>query len=533
MLPWTESLKPTPITGPTYADDHENLPEGCEIDGTRVRRPLEDEVDWVIIGSGAAGATAAVTLAEAGQSVAIIEEGPWIRTREFQKDLYPAMKQLWRGMATHVTRGRALIPVMQGRCVGGSTTINSAIAWRAPSEVFHDWATRWELAPEITEAALDAEFSWLERELMVRSIADRVLGENSATFALGAQRMGFESHIIQRYDAGCEGSASCGHGCRTAKKQAMNVTFVPRTLHAGGKIYHSSTVQNIETRGQRAVAVIAKMPGAPGSSGPHVLRVRARKGVLVAASTVQSPNILRRSGLRSKHLGEHFQGHPGVSVAARFDRDVKMDYGATQGYNSLHFLKDKSIKLESLMLPPELAVARLPGLGPELMERFADYSKIAVSAVVIKSEAEGSVREGTGQDVVRYDLTRTDMERCRMALKATTEMLFAAGAVEVYPGAHGMPTILRSPDDAKLWSDGPIDPRAYTMIVSHMFGATRMSKDPKAGVVDASFKTHECEGLYVVDSGVFPTNLGVNPQHTIMAMARLCAKRLLQSTTAK
>jgi choline dehydrogenase-like flavoprotein len=527
MLPWSQSIKPAPIppNAPSFADDRHTLPEGSEIDGLVARRPIEDEVDWVIIGSGAAGAAAAVTLAEAGQSVAIIEEGPWIRTREFQKDLYPAMKQLWRGMATHVTRGRALIPVMQGRCVGGSTTINSAIAWRTPSDVLADWGSRWDLAPEITEKALDPEFAWLERELLVRPVADHALGENSATFALGAQRMGFESHVIQRYDAGCEGSASCGHGCRSAKKQAMNITFVPRTLHAGGKIYHSSTVERIESRGQRAVAVIAQMRGI---NGPHTLRVRARKGILVAASTVQSPNILRRSGIRSRHLGEHFQGHPGVSVAARFERDVKMDYGSTQGYNSLHFLKEKGIKLESLMLPPELAVARLPGLGPELMERFADYSKIAVSAVVIKSEAEGSVREGIGQDSVRYDLTRRDMERCREALRATTELLFAAGAVEVYPGVHGMPTILKSADEAQKWDTAPLDTRAYTMIVSHMFGATRMSKNPNAGVVDATFKTHECDGLYVVDSGVFPTNLGINPQHTIMAMARLCANRLLQ-----
>jgi choline dehydrogenase-like flavoprotein len=38
--------------------------------------------------------------------------------------------------------------------------------------------------------------------------------------------------------------------------------------------------------------------------------------------------------------------------------------------------------------------------------------------------------------------------------------------------------------------------------------------------------THEAEALYVVDSSVFPTNLGVNPQHTIMAMSRLAATRI-------
>jgi choline dehydrogenase-like flavoprotein len=523
-LPWTQSWENKGRDDERqYPDDVASLPAGCEVDARTVRRPIDDEVDFVVVGSGAAGATAAHTLATAGYSVAIIEEGPWVRTREFQRDFYPAMKQLWRAMGTHVAGGRSLIPYMQGRCVGGTTVINSAIAWRAPSAVFEDWATRWGLGPEITERALDEHFTWLERELSVRSVDDKALGGNSAVFALGAAKLGIESHVIQRYDAGCDGSASCSNGCRTAKKQGMNITLIPRALRAGAKIYHSAQVRIVEVRGGRAVAVLAEMNG-PG--GPHTLRVRARKGVIMAASTVQSPNILRRSGLRNTHIGQHFQAHPGVSVAARFKFDVRMDYGATQGFNSLELLKTHGIKLESLMLPPELAIARLPGLGPELMDRFADYSRIAISAVVIKSEAEGVVSERFGAENVRFSLTQKDMRNTLEGLELTTKILFEAGAEEVYPGAHGMPSILRSPDDAKKWREGPTDTRAYNMVMTHLFGATRMAKDRRAGVVDTRFQTHECEGLYVVDSGVFPTNLGVNPQHTIMAMARLAASRL-------
>jgi choline dehydrogenase-like flavoprotein len=204
-----------------------------------------------------------------------------------------------------------------------------------------------------------------------------------------------------------------------------------------------------------------------------------------------------------------------------------MDYGATQGFNSLELLKKSGIKLESLMLPPELAIARLPGLGPTLMDRFADFARLAISAVVIKSEAEGTVTERLGQEAVRFSLSRQDMEHALEGLELTTRILFEAGAEEVYPGVHGMPAVLRSADDAKLWRErGPTDTRCYNMVMTHLFGATRMAKDPRAGVVGADFQTHECEGLYVVDSGVFPTNLGVNPQHTIMAMARLAASRL-------
>ena len=46
-------------------------------------------------------------------------------------------------------------------------------------------------------------------------------------------------------------------------------------------------------------------------------------------------------------------------------------------------------------------------------------------------------------------------------------------------------------------------------------------------------KDHEVAGLYVVDSSVFPTNLGVNPQHSIMAMSRLAATRIVAGGRAR
>ena len=107
--------------------------------------------------------------------------------------------------------------------------------------------------------------------------------------------------------------------------------------------------------------------------------------------------------------------------------------------------------------------------------------------------------------------------------------MFAAGAREVYPGVHGMPSVLKSADDLKAYDSGSDDARAYNMIASHMFGAARMGPDPRTSVVGTDFQTHEVQGLYVVDSSVFPTNLGVNPQHTIMAMARLASTRVAEN----
>ena len=178
-------------------------------------------------------------------------------------------------------------------------------------------------------------------------------------------------------------------------------------------------------------------------------------------------------------------------------------------------------------MPPELAAARIPGVGQELVERLAQYRKVAAWAVQIRAEAEGTVKPGWGgNDLVKMTLTENDVSNVRFGSALLAEMFFNAGAREVWPGIYGVPTILKSIDDVKLIREASLDPRAYALIASHLFGAARMGPEKRSSVVGLDFSTHAAKNLYVVDSSIFPTNLGVNPQHTIMAIARLAAVRI-------
>jgi len=519
-------VSPVPVqTDEIFPDDPRVLPEGSEIDGSKATKPLDEIADFVVIGSGAAGAAAAIVLARAGYSVAIVEEGRWVRTKEFGQDLHPAFVNMFREQGTSVVSGRAIFPLVQGSCVGGSTTVNSAIAWRVSEDILDDWSSRFGLGTDVCATKLDPHYDNIERDLTVRPVDDASLGEANAWFGVAAKQLGFEAHKIQRYDGGCRGSAGCLTGCRHGRKLGMNLTYIPKSLHLGARIFTHSRVSYVEIRGERAVAVHAVMKT---PRGGVQLRIRAKRGVFVAASTVQTPDLLRRSGVRSKALGRHFQAHPGVSAAGFFDREVSMDFGAAQGFNSTAFVKSERFKLETITLPPELVVARLPGFGFDLLERVEKYRHMVTWAAVIRAEAEGTVGGFFGGDHVNYTLTRADMERARKALKIITEMMFSVGAREVYPGVHGMPSVLSSVDQAKLWDNAPVDPRCYTMMASHMFGAARMGPDSSRAVVNTNFGVHGTQGLYVVDSSVFPTNIGVNPQHTIMAMSQLAASNVAQ-----
>jgi choline dehydrogenase-like flavoprotein len=513
----------------------EDLPEGAVVDGELLARDVDEEFDYVVVGSGAAGAVAAHTLAKGGFAVAIVEEGPWVKTREFNETVYDAFKRMFRDAGTQVLEGHAFMPLIQGRCVGGSTVMNSAIAWRTPEDVLDEWRGRFGLGDTISAAALEPHFDALERDLNVHAVEDDALGENSRKFLEQGEKAGLRPSRMRRYERGCKGSGRCVTGCPNAAKQGMNVSYVPWALALGARVFASCRVDAVEIRGGRAVGVRATTTSSePGLATRRAVRLRARRGVFVAASTVQTPNVLRRSGIRSRDLGKHFQVHPGVGMGGVFDQPVSMHVGATQGAESIQLRRTDRLKFESIAMQPELAAVRIPGVGSELMRRFDDFANLAVWAVLVRSEAEGTVSPGWGgHDRVKFSMTASDMEHIRKGTSTIARMMFEAGAREVWPGVFGLPHVLRSMDEVRLLEQGPVDARAYSFIATHLFGAARMGSDPRASVVGLDFQTHEARGLYVVDSSVFPTNLGVNPQHSIMAVSRLAATRAAEAAVVR
>jgi choline dehydrogenase-like flavoprotein len=354
------------------------------------------------------------------------------------------------------------------------------------------------------------------------------MGENNRRFLEVAERLGIEAQPMKRYERHCSGSGNCLTGCPQGAKQSMNVTYVPRALTRGAKIFSSARVRRVTFDGDRARTVEAEAIGEDGAR--RRLRLRARKAVIVAASTVQTPNVLRRSGVRAKHLGKHFQVHPGLAVLGVFDDPIDMAFGATQGAESIQFRKEGRFKIETISMPPDLLAARIPGVGMELARGMMSYRHIGLWCVQIRAEAEGTVgRSIFGRDRVAYSLTKRDVETARRAAGVLSRLFFEAGAHAVWPGIFGLPSTIHRIDEVNAIDNGPLDARAYSFIATHLFGAARMGPDPAASVVDLDFSVHGTKGLYVVDSSVFPTNLGVNPQHTIMALSSYAASRIAEA----
>lgn len=495
--------------------------------GEKERQPVDDAFDYVIIGSGAAGAAAARVLADTGASLAVVEEGPAVDTKEFGDTVFPAFHRMFRNMGGTIARGRAFIPVVQGSCLGGSTVINSAIIWRIPDDVWEPWDKVFGLGEALPLAQLHRNWDLIERELNVKAIDRGVWGKHNLHMDTARQRLGISAHVIRRGDTGCRGSARCLTGCPHGAKQSMLVSYLPYASARGAVLYTSARVERVELRGERAVAVHGWFHVPPHKKRIAPFILRARKGVLLAASAIQTPGILRKSGVRSPHVGRHFQAHPGTPLMGLWPEPVNMWFGATQGYDADEHRQSGRFKIETISLPPEIAFARMPGVGRRWLETMAETQYGAIWAVQLRSYAEGFVGDdgflGTN---VHFDLTPQDMVNVRKGLRFTAEMMFAAGAREIVLGIHGLPERLTDPAQVKLLEEGPDNPNAYSWIMSHLFGTARMSLHPKDGVVGPNFAVHGTENFFVVDSSVFPTNLGVNPQHAIMGVAMLAAQRI-------
>ena len=472
-----------------------------------------DVADFVVVGSGAGGAPAALVLAEAGHDVIVLEEGPRVRPEDRGLATSEAFGRLFRDKGTQVAMGRSVIPILQGRCVGGTTVVNGAIVWRLPEDAYERTFGSIGARDAVPLRALEAKFDRIEKDLSVAPPSDALLGGNGRLMRRAADVMGYRGHAIRRNVVDCQGSAHCLEACPTQRKQSMEVTYLPAAERLGARVVGGREVRTIEVRGDRAVAVRGR------DAEGHAFVVEARRGVVLAASAIQSPCILRRSGLGGRdHVGAHFRVHPGTAVMGIYPDDVRIWEGATQSYEVDEFRTD-GFKLETVSLPLELAGVRLAGIGESFTRAIADYPKMAVWGVQVRAEAEGRVAPSGGHAKIAFTPSERDMLVFKRGVKLLAEMHFAAGAKRVYPGVHGGPYELFSCDEVDALDDLPIDPRAYGMIASHLFGTCRMARDAADGVVGLDFGVHGVTGLWVVDASVFPTNLGVNPQHTIMAMA--------------
>ena len=513
------------------------------IDGAKLTAPQTMEADVAIIGSGAGGGVAAEILALAGFKVLLLEEGA-LRTSDSFRDMDEgrAMRELYQEGAARATSDGA-IAVLQGRSVGGSTTVNWTSSFRTPEPTLKFWAAE----REVIGHGVEDMKPWFE---MMEKRLDVTLWEaqnaNNSVLMRGCQKLGWEAHAIPRNVRGCWNSGYCGLGCPVNAKQSMLVSTIPEALKNGATLVHRLRVRQLQHADGKITGAVGEALRADGRtpSGTPVT-IKARH-FIAAGGAINTPALLLRSLLPDPHklLGQRTLIHPVVLSLAQMPERIDPFFGAPQSTASDHFQwKDGATgpmgyKLE---VPPIF-----PGLGAGVLNVFGDDLKREMAALAhtnavlallrdgfVEQSQGGSVRlADDGSPMLDYELSDYVWDGVKRAYLSMAELQFAAGAKQVR-AAHLDARYVGSWNEAKkAIAELPLRKFRASLFTAHLMGGCAMSENPKRGVVNSRGQHHQVENLSVMDGSVFPTSIGANPQLSIYGLTAQNATALAKELRA-
>jgi choline dehydrogenase-like flavoprotein len=509
-------------------------------------RELILDTDVVLIGSGAGGAVVAAELAEAGQRVLVLEEGPHLLPQDLGR-MRPTqtVRRGWReaGMTFAFPVGDSpMINVMMGRCIGGSSVMTGGVCFRTPDEVLHEWADDHGLT-DLTPARMAPYFEDVEQRSHVEVVPEHMRSRATTLFAEGAERLGYALSPNQRNTRGCDGCSRCNFGCPHQAKLSVDLTYLPRAQAAGARVLADCLVERVLLRGEQAVGVSGRVLG----GARRRFTVHARR-IILACGALHTPRLLLDSGLGDglPAVGRNLTLHPSFRVMARFDEPVHGWRGALQSAHSHAFSRDR-ITLMSVFIPAGVLAATMPGIGPDYVRRAQTIPHLAVFGGMVHDDAGGRVRARSPllslggllrprEPLMTYQMSRRDRHAVSRLLRVLAETFFAAGAREVIlpilgaiPGARAGGV---TADQLRRLDLDRLPARRLECSSQHPLGTCRMGRHRDHAVVDASGQVFGVRELYIADGSILPTSLGVNPQLSIMAMATRLAWQLRERKLA-
>ena len=480
---------------------------------------MSERYDVIVVGSGAGGGVVAGELAERGRSVLLIEAGPHRTAADFMRWEAHATHDLWWPLAFAEPTAGALEPpvaLFRGRCVGGTTTINTKVALRPTAQDYEKWHAAAGIVNDrgepFGEADLLAHLERVEQRLGVRERHDWQTCVH--TTQRGFRALDAELEPVMSYtDGNCMRCGSCLQGCPTnAGKSTLNTYIQPAQVTSELDLQAGCDVRRV---------VIDDRGDGPQATGVEYLDARGTPRevnadvVVVAAGTLATPGILLRSGVRevaagspsSELIGRNLGFHPARLVEGLFDeiQDAHMVYPISAHCMKFQRDEDGGFIVEAATVQDPIGFATAlsdehgrPLWGEELAQTMRQYRYFTGLLTMVNDENNGTAWvDASGRD--RFSFVWNDRERARIdgSLQFAREVLEAAGAKRVLQTG---------------------------VISTHVQGSCRMGSDPTRSVVGPHGESHDVRRLFIGDGSVVPRTLSVNPSLTIMALASRLAE---------
>jgi choline dehydrogenase-like flavoprotein len=507
----------------------------------------EEEVDFLIVGTGAGGGTLACKLAEAGFSVIAMDAGPyWRPLEDFASDEVHQAKIYWND--ERIVDGDDPLRLgsnSSGKSVGGSTVHFAMVSLRFRPEWFRcrsklgygvdwplDWREMWDYYTEVERALCISgplTYPWGPKR---PRYPYRAHGLNAPAILLaqGAEAMGIKwtETPIATLSAPrgkahpCVYRGFCVIGCATNAKQSVLVTWLPRALAAGAEIRDLAMVGRIETKNGRVTGAHYHRQGE--------WRFQKARNVVVAGYAIETPRLLLNSasdefpdGLANSSglVGRNLMVQLNQAAWGMMEQEVRAYKGPPSLAISEHWnYEDKGkdyvggwcyMSQGPLPITRAQSLAANRGLwGKALLEDMARSNHSVglkmVGEVLPYHHNRVTLVDETDQyglRIPRVTFSYGDNEKAMMrhAVDFMDQALEAVGATERW----------------KEWDD-----------TCHLNGTARMGDDPASSVVDADCRSWDIPNLWVCDGSVFPTVGGCNPSLTIQAIACRTGDRIAE-----
>ncbi|KAJ1510889.1 hypothetical protein HMI54_014210 [Coelomomyces lativittatus] len=476
--------RPLKVIEPTYSF--------CQI-------PSQDScmfVDVVIVGSGAGAGIVASELAKAGKVVLVLEKGKYVETKEFSyRESHQFQLLFDKGgfMASKDTT----VSILAGSTWGGGTTVNWCASLVPPTLLRKEWAEKYGLKYFMTE-----EFQKSVEFVCTRlGVTEDAIKHNKPNqFLIDAcNKVGHPVQVIPQNTASKPHECGyCGFGCPSGVKRSSAQTFLQDAFDHGARFFHSCYVEKILIQNGKAKGVQAKIQG-------RILTVYA-KCVVVSGGSIHSPALLKRSGLRNKHVGKHLGLHPVRIVYAYCKEPIHTFQGSIM--TTVTDVPDTyGVKLEIPMLHPSSYAAILPFYDPAQYKKdLLKYPYVLPVIVLVKDKNPlASIKlDLEGKPEIEFLLSQEDQLQMEKGVLFAIDLLKKLDVVE------------------------SLNVNRDILFSAHQMGSCRMATTPAFGVCKPTGETWEVRHLYVADASVFPTSSGVNPMLTVYSVAHSIANFILK-----
>jgi len=508
----------------------------------------DEQVDFVIVGTGAGGGTLACKLAEAGFSVVALDAGAWWRPlEEFASDETHQDKLFWTD--ERICDGDNPLKLgsnNSGKSVGGSTVHFAMVSLRFRPEWFKcrtllgygadwplDWREMWRYYGEVEQSLKisgPVTYPWGPKRPRYPYRAHEV---NAAGWVLAqaceAMGIAWTETPLATISAPrglahpCVYRGFCVAGCATNAKQSALITWIPRAVKAGAEIRDLAMVGRVEVNDKdRATGVHYRREGR--------WRFQRARNVVVAGYAIETPRLLLNSaGARHPDGLANSSGLVGKNLMAQTNQGV---YGVMA--DEIRWYKG----------PPSLTLTEHWNYCDEGKDFFGGYAFMSQGPL---PQAWVSTQAGNHDlwgDALLREMQRYNhqagfkivgetlpQERNRVTLADEKDQYGLPIARVTFSLCDNDKALVRHSIDfmtRSLDAIGARDIWAEEDDTCHLNGTARMGDDPETSVVNADCRSWDIPNLWICDGSVFPTVGGVNPSLTIQAIACRTGDRIKQ-----